>query len=417
MRVHLAIILGSVCFTLPPFAHAQTSIDVAVLDRGNTGTCQSFSATQPAGTAAFDFFVTVDGIARDVRLLNSSSDTAADAAAQKCIEAERYKPTMYYDKPDEEVWAANVTWTPNAQAKIAVKKQPADCAGYYPPEAIASKAEGITKFSLRVTLKGWRDLRLLQSSGNVDLDEGAILCVAKMNLERALRYSAPIDTDYEITVAWVLDPAAPNPLPPQTVLNLNAVPQTLQMRLSPVAAGKELYMHKAPSCDAFYPDAERKKHVEGTTILTMFMSDDGKAENISVKKSSGSAALDEAAVRCYQTSPPYGISGRHSVFVLWNLHDPLIPAGPFKPCTDFYRVTPDTLKGLPGITMVVFQLMPNGSVGKIAVGGSSGDQYLDDAAMTCVRSRHYDTSKWGVPEDGIPETITVDWRKELAPSK
>ncbi len=126
------------------------------------------------------------------------------------------------DKPDEEVWARLGCLLGTKRTREGyVKKQPADCAGYYPPEAIAAKAEGITKFSLRVTLKGWRDLKLLQSSGNVDLDEGAISCVAKMNLERAFRYSAPIDTDYEITVAWVLDPATvPNPLPPKTVFNL-----------------------------------------------------------------------------------------------------------------------------------------------------------------------------------------------------
>jgi TonB family protein len=390
-----------------------------ILDRGDSGVCSqsSFVTAQTPGMAAFYFFVTVDGVARDVSVLKSSGDPASDAAAQKCIETAHYKLTTYYDKPDEEVWAANVTWRPNAPANIAVKKQPADCAGYYPPEAIVAKAEGITKFSFRLTPKGWTDVHLLQSSGNTDLDDGAILCVAKQKFEQEFRYTLFSDTDWEITIAWVLDPAAPNPLPPQTELNFRAVPQTFQMRLSPLAPGKELYMHKAPSCDAFYPEAERKRHVEGTTILGMSMSRDGKAENISVKKSSGSAALDDAAVKCYQTSPPYGISGQHNVFVLWNLHDPLIPAEPFKPCTSFYRVTPDTLKGLPGITMIVFQLMPNGSIGRVAIGGSSGDQYLDDAAMTCVRARRYDTSKWGVPEDGIPETITVDWRKELAASK
>ena len=177
-------------------------------------------------------------------------------------------------------------------------------------------------------------------------------------------------------------------------------------------------MHKPPSCDAFYPEDERKRHVEGVTIVGVFMTREGKFENISVKKSSGNTALDEAAVKCYETAPPFGVSGRGNMIVVWSLHDPLIPAGPFKPCTDFYRVTADTLKGLPGVTTVGFLLMPNGNVGRIEIAQSSGDQYLDQAAMTCILARHFDTSKWIIlPPEGMPETLDIDWRKELAAAK
>ena len=62
-----------------------------------------------------------------------------------------------------------------------------------------------------------------------------------------------------------------------------------------------------------YPEKERNAGVEGTTVIRFLVSNDGSIESIEVASSSGSAALDEAAVNAgykWKFSPAKNDAGR-----------------------------------------------------------------------------------------------------------
>lgn len=390
-------------------AFAETPTVPAMLDRGDTGTCQpsSFGGSRTAGMAAFDFFVTADGIAREVKTLRSSGDPAADAAARKCVESQRYKPTTRYDEPDEEVWAANVSWSAAAAPALLVKKAPAGCSDYYPPEAIAAGAQGTTKFFFRALRKSMAGIELKQSSGNADLDEGAILCVSK---EPLLLATMKKDATWNVTVVWDLRPSTQIPgLPGSTAVNF--FQNTIDMHLSPADPAKK--SANVP-CWARYPEAARKKHAEGTATVHVHTTPERKKEDARIEKTTGDPDLDAASLQCAIESDMGLEPGDHSLYFLWKLDDPLIPAEAFKPCASFGAVTASMVRGIPGITTVAFQLMSDGSVDRVRALRSSGDRDLDGAAKRCIQAHRYDTSKWKLPVEGMTEYQKVDWRKELA---
>jgi protein TonB len=64
-----------------------------------------------------------------------------------------------------------------------------------------------------------------------------------------------------------------------------------------------------------YPPIAKRRHWEGTTIVQLRVSPDGKVTDISVVEKSGYEILDEAAVRMIRKAsplpvPPEGLQGR-----------------------------------------------------------------------------------------------------------
>lgn len=100
-------------------------------------------------------------------------------------------------------------------------------------------------------------------------------------------------------------PAEP---PRQTARPAKAVPapqEVQELQASPVAEGQDqmdkpavimarpLYRENPPPS---YPAKARRRHLEGTVILEVQVSREGRVENLSVKESSGHRILDRAAV-------------------------------------------------------------------------------------------------------------------------
>jgi protein TonB len=54
-----------------------------------------------------------------------------------------------------------------------------------------------------------------------------------------------------------------------------------------------------------YPDAARREGVSGKLLLDVALNPDGSVRNITVLKSSGHAAIDEAAIRIVNLAAPY----------------------------------------------------------------------------------------------------------------
>ncbi|HTT97120.1 MAG TPA: energy transducer TonB [Rhizomicrobium sp.] len=409
MRIHLAILLTLIAG--PAWAEGTTAS--AILDRGDSGTCQqsTFAGMQSPGMAAFSFLVTAEGSAKDAALLQSSGNREADAAARQCLETQRYKPTLRYDVPIEELWVANVTWWADKAPEVAVNKGPNECSNYYPTEALAAGAQGTTKFTLRMHANNMSGFSLTQSSGNIYLDEGAVLCTSQDPVTHGAMDSQ--GNTWKVTVTWTLHPHQQDAQHPES--NINLSDHVINMILSPPDPAKDA--HDNSPCLKNYPDAARKNHAEGVAKVYVFTTPEGKKEHARIEMSSGDPDLDAASVQCAIDSHMGTQPGKHILYFVWDLGDPPTPAEPFKPCTSFGTVTADMVRGIRGSTTIAYNLMPDGTVKTVKTLLSSGNSELDRTAELCIKPQRYNTSTWKLPAEGMTKYLSVDWRKALAAAK
>jgi protein TonB len=67
------------------------------------------------------------------------------------------------------------------------------------------------------------------------------------------------------------------------------------------------------SCDTYYPDASRRLNETGTVVVQYVVGADGSISNVTVRTSSGSDRLDQAALSCVQSrfrSEPGTVDGK-----------------------------------------------------------------------------------------------------------
>jgi protein TonB len=98
----------------------------------------------------------------------------------------------------------------------------------------------------------------------------------------------PVQTTPEpVPVAAVTAPAPPSPAPPAAVFAPPAPPSIVQAG----DIGTQMVSGKPPR----YPIESRRKHEQGTVVLSLVVGLDGSIERISIAHSSGSSRLDDAA--------------------------------------------------------------------------------------------------------------------------
>jgi TonB family protein len=170
-----------------------------------------------------------------------------------------------------------------------------------------------------------------------------------------------------------------------------------------------------PACT--YPQAALRPGVTEQTILTFHVTADGKIVDVGVYASTENAVLDEAAVRCLSNwhADPSEVAGFGSLraHIYWtsppgnyaNLPVGTFTIGRVQTCEGFYP--PDEAKQkIGGTTTVKFHVSTAGGVSDPQVAESSGDTGLDQAALSCVQSWHYQPAM----QNGQP----VDFEKKVA---
>jgi len=168
-------------------------------------------------------------------------------------------------------------------------------------------------------------------------------------------------------------------------------------------------------CSSFYPQDAVSKRLEGDVTLSFRVDVQGAVAGIAVKRSSGIAMLDEAAVKCVgtwrynpATTDERAVEAPWGAIVGWRLHDALSesPPGPGNTIAseDDPSATPIAIGKLPvvgkphacspppgaqyespiGPTVLRFRITVTGTVKDVAVTQSSGSAILDAAAVECV---------------------------------
>lgn len=91
-------------------------------------------------------------------------------------------------------------------------------------------------------------------------------------------------------------------------------------------------------------------------------------------------------------------------------------APPPRSCVDFYKGPPVDLSGSGGTSIVVVTIV-GGEVTHAALAQSSGNDGLDQAAIACVRTWHFNGADQAGRAIQIRATARVGWKTLLAPAK
>jgi TonB family protein len=141
------------------------------------------------------------------------------------------------------------------------------------PESVEIPDNAATIFKYTVTQTGdVKDVSLVRSSGNDDLDNAALKCWGNYPLAPTTSAGKPVDATRTEGYFWT------HMRPTFASANPNGSPNLCQPTSYPVAAIRD--------------------RAEGDTIVTYVIAMDGSVKDVAVKQSSGNADLDRTTVDC-----------------------------------------------------------------------------------------------------------------------
>lgn len=146
-----------------------------------------------------------------------------------------------------------------------------------------------------------------------------------------------------------------------------------------------------------YPEDALRSLQEGTTILAFTIGADGKVSSPSIVRSSGSPALDQAALAgvlswlykpAIQGGRPIAVPWKAQVvFRLADQYDS--PSRPYELVELQAADLPVDVRGTTGICWVYVVVDQDGTVGSVQLMHTSGSPHLDQAALTKVTTMHF----------------------------
>jgi TonB family C-terminal domain len=184
-----------------------------------------------------------------------------------------------------------------------------------------------------------------------------------------------------------------------------------------------------------YPPDAFAAHIQGSVEVNLRVTTDGQVRDVVLAKSSGNESLDRRTKACFEAGryKPATQNGQ-AVAVSWHekvdwtieewqghqiAHVKFDPnresaGGPFYPqaigkphiCIEYYPPLAVRLR-VQGTTTLGFTITTEGTTADVKVKVSSGDQSLDEAALTCARQWIYKPAM----KDGKP--VAVPWKAEV----
>lgn len=262
----------------------------------------------------------------------------------------------------------------------------------YPHSAVWQGAEGGVTVSFNIAADGAaKNVAIVKSSGDDDLDQATLTCVSNWRYKPATRDGVAVEVPWNAHVEWMMH--------------------------GPTASPCGSYAKVTP---------EMLDGISGVTKVSLRIQQDGSISDTVIVRSSGNDMLDQAALLCigrrrFDVSraklPTSGIV--KNVSVNWHADLPSqVPDKKLQSPPD--EVTPPALVqssfcGIPpggvpdgaGTTEVSFKVGIDGSMKAIAVTKSSGNQALDDATLNCISAWKYAPAK----KNGKP--VETEWREHI----
>jgi TonB family protein len=177
-----------------------------------------------------------------------------------------------------------------------------------------------------------------------------------------------------------------------------------------------------------YPREAVAQHAQGDADVGFTITADGSVADITILKSSGNDALDQASIAC--VAPwhyvPATLNGK-PIAVGWKAHtqwrmkgmgvNPMptsIPADAVRSPAE--RDTHDCSHGhnsdgaTPGKVILSYTIKADGTVAGVTVKSSSGDAAFDSYAATCVTSWYYKPAERAGAAVDFPWGTEITWR-------
>ena len=270
------------------------------------------------------------------------------------------------------------TASPRTPPTVAMPGRSKSCLQYYSSKAIAMRAQGTTRLAFTIGVDGIpRDISVDSSSGNADLDDAALTCIAKdWRYIPATQDGEPVAVPWKASVTWAL----------------RGVPEA-GPTIAPLASPPtDADLLKHSTCDAWYPEHATLADPVRPTILAVTIAKDGHVHDAKVAASNGGTEFDSAAIACanHLQIGPLTSSGKPvdvdwKLAILWRKGGRSYYAVPHLPlaCSQAY---PARALGSrkQGTTVVAFHIARDGSVSDVRTTQSSGSPDLDLAATKCT---------------------------------
>lgn len=270
----------------------------------------------------------------------------------------------------------------------------------YPHGALWDNAQGSARVRFLIETDGTvKDIVIVKSTGNSDLDQAALICAAAFRYKPATRDGVPVNWSWEANLNWMID--------------------------APPGAPCRSYATVTP---------EILSGIRGETNVTFSIMPDGTSAGAEVTRSSGNDTLDQAALACigkmrFDTTHA-AISSKglvQRVSIDWRVDLPPeakakkkppaesapmpdVPAGTTPPVASqlvLCTKQSDPTVPSPGPTEVSFVVGVDGSVRDLSVTKSSGSQKLDNAASSCIAGWKYTPAS----KDG--HSVEVHWSEHI----
>lgn len=230
-------------------------------------------AAHRQGTTLLAYTGTADGGLEAVRVVRSSGHPDLDDAAVRCVFQWRFDPVRDKINIGEHRWS--IAWALETSGAVAGKSigVPHECLSYYPEKEAKAGVEGTTTVRFTITEQGRvANPSLEKFSGNENLDRAALQCVKNWRYQPAFKDGTPVSVSWQADVVWKsVVPAIP----------AFAEPPRDCLKSHPVTASD-------------------LTGIAGVTELE-FVIVRGDVKNVSILRSSGNKAMDEAASACVAT--------------------------------------------------------------------------------------------------------------------
>jgi len=234
------------------------------------------------GTTIMAFTVTSDGSVKDMVIDKSSGNADLDAATIRCVAQWHYMPAKRDGVAIETPWKAAIQWKLRGGSDYRLA---ARCAHYHALTAqMVTGIDGTTALTFRAMPDGTlSNVAVARSSGDASLDDAALRCLRDQHYTAA-ELDIPADgipghalmdwrSQYQRSIPLV-PPFPPNLMQPAAIPHKPCTKQNLP----------------APPPSS-----------QGKTKLQFTIATDGSVQDVSLKESSGSTPLDNAATACVAT--------------------------------------------------------------------------------------------------------------------
>jgi TonB family protein len=244
-----------------------------------------------------------------------------------------------------------------------------------------------------------KNLAIVKSTGDDDLDQATLTCVSNWHYRPATRDGVAVEISWNAQVNWMMHGPAMSP------------------------CGR--YAKVTP---------ELLAGITGVTKVSLRIQQDGSVSDTGLMRSSGNDVLDQAALLCISRMrfdvsrarlPTSGIA--KSLSVNWradlppatrktdadkfqNPSEAKLPSGTTPPTVvqfSFCGAPSGSDPGNAGTTEISFKIGIDGVVKAAAISKSSGDQALDNATERCIAAWKYAPAT----KDGKP--VEVDWSEHI----